>query len=331
MTARRWTLAFIIGALVLGACSGPGSTSQDPPSAPPGSTAQGYPVTLDNCGTALSLSSAPQRIVTIKSSTTELVLALGLADRLVGTAFLDGPFPEELAAAGELVPVLAERAPAAEVVLAAEPDLVFAGWESTFTADGIGSREELQELGISSYVAPAACQGEAYQPNPLTFEDVFDGIREAGDVLGAPAAAADLVTQQQQQLASITAPTTDWTALWYSSGSDTPFVGGGIGAPQLIMDSIGLTNINSTMPTPWGSVNWEQVAASEPDVIVLVDSAWNTAENKIEVLESNPVTAQLPAVLEGRYLIVPFAASEAGVRTVEATQSLAQQLAQLSP
>src|SRR5687768_17254613 len=50
-----------------------------------------FPLTVDNCGFEVTLEAAPQRILTIKSSTTELLLALGLEDRLVGAAFLDGP------------------------------------------------------------------------------------------------------------------------------------------------------------------------------------------------------------------------------------------------
>ena len=64
-------------------------------------------------------------------------------------------------------------------------------------------------------------------------------------------------------------------------------------------------------------------------MIVLVDSAWGSKEKKISVLEGNPVTAQLDAVKNHRYLVVPFAASEAGVRTVSAAADLAKQLAAL--
>ena len=40
---------------------------------------------------------APERVVTIKSTSTEMLLALGLGDRIVGTAFQDGPVPDECA------------------------------------------------------------------------------------------------------------------------------------------------------------------------------------------------------------------------------------------
>ena len=76
----------------------------------------------------------------------------------------------------------------------------------------------------------------------------------------------------------------------------------------MIMDAAGLTNIFADVHDTWTSAGWEQVVAADPDVIVLVDAAWNTADKKIELLEANPATSQLTAVREKRYLIVPFAA-----------------------
>nr|WP_089772956.1 putative F420-0 ABC transporter substrate-binding protein [Ruania alba] len=328
---RRAALACAIPlALALTACAGEASPApEEDGSAEASPDSAGYPVTVDNCGTEVTVTEAPERIVTIKSTSTEMVLALGLGDRLVGTAFSDGPVPEDLADAATDLPVLAERAPSEEVVLETEPDFVFAGWESNFSADDAGERGDLQELGIATYVSPAACQGEGYQPNPLTFDHVFDSITEAGALLGAPDEAAELVQSQQAELAEVDASEAGLSALWYSSGSDTPFVGAGIGAPQLLMETVGLTNIMGETAETWASVSWEAVAEQNPDVIVLVDSAWNTAEHKIEVLESTPTTAVLPAVQESRYLIVPFPASEAGVRSVPAVADLATQLAEL--
>lgn len=326
MSRRRTALALLAVPALLVACSGGGTAPPSPSASDDGGAASGYPVTVDNCGTEVTLDAPPERIVTIKSSTTELVLALGAGERLIGAAFLDGPFPTDLAEAGGEIPILAERAPSSEIVLAAEPDLVFAGWESSFAADGLGERSELADLGVATYVAPAACQGEGYRPDPLTFESVFEDIVEAGDLLGEPDAAAALVAEQREALEQVTPSDAGLTAVWYSSGSDTPFVGGGIGAPQMIMEAAGLTNIAADIAESWGSMGWESVVAAEPDVIVLVDSAWNTAENKISVLEENPVTAALPAVQEGRYLVVDFAATEAGIRNVSAAAALVEQL-----
>ncbi|MBD8060724.1 putative F420-0 ABC transporter substrate-binding protein [Oceanitalea stevensii] len=325
--------AAVLGALalVLTACSAApaedATTGDDGGSAAPSSSAAGFPVTVTSCGTETTLDAPPERIVTIKSSATEMVIALGAGDRIVGTAFSDGPLPDGVTPP----PVLAERNPSRESVLELAPDLVYAGWESNLSDDGAGERAGYEELGVSTFVSPSACQDPAHQPNPLTFEDVFAEIEEVGRVLGVPEEAETLVAEQRADLEAVTPTGEGLSALWYSSGSDTPFVGAGIGAPQMIMAAAGLTNVAADVEDTWTSLSWEAVADRDPDVLVLVDSAWNTAEHKIEVLESNPVTAAMPAVQEGRYLTVPFAATEAGVRNVSAVADLTRQIGELAP
>ena len=301
--------------LTLAACSAPA------PAAPTAAS-----ITIDNCGYELTVDSPPQRIVTIKSTSTELLLALGLGDRIIGQAFPDGPVPQTLPQVE--VAVISDFAPSEEAVLEIEPDFVFGGWESNFTAEAAGERDELEALGIGTYVSPAACKGEN-QPERLSFDQLFDYIDEAGRIFGAEDAAAELVAAQQAELADITAGDSGKSALWWSSGTDTPYVGAGIGAPQLVLDTIGLTNIAADIDDSWSAYNWEAVIAANPDVIVLVDATWNTAESKRAYLASNPATANLDAVINERYLVVPFAAGEAGVRSVDAARDLAEQLAAL--
>ncbi|HEY0186740.1 MAG TPA: putative F420-0 ABC transporter substrate-binding protein [Cellulomonas sp.] len=319
----------------LAACAGStGSDSSGTSSAGASSTeaaddATFTPVTLDNCGTEVTVDSPPERVVTIKSTSTEMLLALGLGDRIVGTAYADGPVRDDLTAAYDAIPVLSDNVPGQEAMLAVAPDFVYAGWESNFSADGAGERSTLQELGIGTYVSPAACKEADYQPDPLTFNDLFDEIREIASVFGVQDRAEELIAEQQDQLAGVTAPAEETTALWYSSGSDTPYVGAGIGAPQMMMDAAGLTNIFADVHDTWTSAGWEQVVAADPDVIVLVDATWNTAESKIELLESNAATSQLTAVKEHRYLTISFPEAEAGVRNADAVVSLSEQLAEL--
>lgn len=307
--------------LTLGGCA---SGSPAAPSASPSTTAR---TTLDNCGFAVPLAPPPQRVVTIKSTSTEMLLALGLGKRIVGEAFQDGPVPARWAAEAASIPVLADKVPSQEVVLEAEPDLVYAGWESNFSADGAGTRADLAALGVRTYVSPAACKEDAYRPARLSFADIDHEIAEIAELFDVDA--APLLAEQHATLASIARDTRALSALWFSSGSDIPYVGAGIGPPQLILDTIGLRNIAADVKDTWASYNWESVIAANPDVIVLVDAAWSTKEKKIGVLESNPATAALDAVKNHRYLIVPFAASEAGVRTVDAAADLAKQLAAL--
>lgn len=314
--------------LALAACAG-GPAGSSPSATPTAPDATFAPVTVDDCGTTVTVEQPPQRVVTIKSTSTEMMLALGLGDRLVGTAFADGPVPDAWAEAAADVPVLSDKVPGQEALLEVEPDFVYAGWESNFSADGAGDRATLAGLGIQTYVSPAACKEKGYMPDPLTFDEVFGEIREVASFFGVQDRAEALVAEQQAQLAAVQKPAEPTTALWYSSGTDTPYVGAGIGSPQMVMDAAGLTNVFADVHDTWTSVSWEKVVEADPDVLVLVDATWNTAADKITMLESNPATRELTAVREHRYVTVPFPASEAGVRSASAVTSVAEQVAAL--
>lgn len=324
-SAPRLTTAFalLIIAVAVTGCAASADTALD--SSTP-ATASGYPLTIDNCGTDVTFTQPPERVLAIKSTSIEMMLALGLEDRMVGTAFPDGDYAEQWADAGNRIPVISEKVPGQEATLELEPDLVYAGWESNVTADGAGDRDVLAGLGVNTYVSPAACRQHEYQPDPLTFDEVFAEIEQAGDIFGVPDRADALTADLQSRLDAVTPDDRRLTALWFSSGSDTPYVGAGIGAPQMIMDAAGLMNIAADVDDTWSSLSWEVVVDANPDVIVLVDSAWSSTEKKIDVLETNPATAALPAVVNHRYLVVPFPAGEAGVRNVEAVESLVAQL-----
>jgi iron complex transport system substrate-binding protein len=312
----------VLTALALAGCA---TTTAAAPTPTPTPTPD-RPVIVENCGTSVTFDAAPQRVVTIKSTATEMLLALGLGDRIVGTAFQDGPVPEQWAADATSLTSIADKIPSEEVVLEQQPDLVYAGWESAFSADGAGERAELTTLGIASYVSPSACQSSG-QPPKLGFDDVFGDIEQAAAIFRVDA--APLLAEQRATLESIEANGEGRTAFWFSSGSDTPYAGAGIGAPELVLETVGLTNIAADVDATWAPYNWESVVDADPDFIVLIDASWSSVEKKIGVLEANPATAALSAVVDKRYLVLPFASSEAGVRTVEAAASLSQQIAEL--
>lgn len=313
----------LIAVLTLAGCSAPASPEPATSGSPSPADA---PVSVENCGTPVTFDAAPERVVTIKSTSTEMLLALGLGDRIVGTAFQDGPVPDRWAAEASSLVSISDKVPSEEVVLEEEPDLVYAGWESAFSADGAGERPELATLGVGTYVSPSACQS-AGQPEKLTFDDVFADIAEVAAIFRVDP--APLLAEQREELDAVPADGDGRTAFWYSSGSDTPYSGAGIGAPQLVMETVGLINIAADVKATWAPLSWEAVVDADPDFIVLIDASWNTAASKIERLETNPATAGLSAVVNKRYLVLPFASSEAGVRTVEAAAALSEQIAQL--
>ncbi|GAA2081327.1 ABC transporter substrate-binding protein [Pseudolysinimonas kribbensis] len=315
-------VAVLAGGALLSGCA-QGAAAAPVPTASSAAAA----VTVQNCDTSVTFDHPPKRVISIKSTSTEMMLALGVGDRIVGTAYQDGPVPARWAATMRGVPSLSDFMPSEEAVLAKKPDLVYSGWESAFSADQAGTRGELASLGVASYVQPAACRSTPVAK--LTFAEVFREIDQAGRIFGVEARAKQVVATQQEQLAGIHRDPRGLTALWYSSGDASPYVGAGTGAPELVMKTAGLRNIAGDVPQTWTTLGWESIVADDPDVIILIDADWNTAAAKIHRLESDPATARLSAVQNHRFITIPFAESEAGVRSIDAARSVAAQLAHL--
>jgi len=99
MLFRSTTLSLLVGF----------AASQDAGSGT--ATAAGYPVTYTSCGVNHTLYQPPQRIVTMNQGVTEFMLAMGLADRMAGTAYLDDNIWPRYATAYAGVPVLSSGYP----------------------------------------------------------------------------------------------------------------------------------------------------------------------------------------------------------------------------
>ncbi len=318
--SRRSALAAVVAAtLLLAGCSAAAAE----PTATSGSPTADKPVVIQNCDTTVTFPSAPKRVVSIKSTSTEILLALGLGDRIVGTAFQDGPVPDKWKAEAAKLHSISDFMPSEEALLALEPDMVYSGWESAFSADQAGTRPELAGLGVGTYVQPAACRSTG-APAKLSFSDIFHELDQVASIFRV--SDAKLIAKQKAELATVKKNPKGLTALWYSSGTDTPYVGAGTGAPELVMETVGLKNVAAGVKQTWSSLGWESIVADDPDVIILIDASWNTAASKITSLETNPATANLSAVKNHRFITLPFPASEAGVRTVDAAVSVSKQL-----
>ncbi|MEU4642067.1 ABC transporter substrate-binding protein [Micromonospora sp. NPDC023814] len=319
--SRRVAAPLSVLLVLLGACA----TDDDP------APASGAPATLTNCGTPVTVAAPPQRAVTLNQPATEIMLALGLADRMAGTAYLDDAILPEHAAAYASVPVLSGKYPAKEKLLETAPDFVYASFHSAFGDEGVGDRAALAGLGIGTYLSPAGCP-KPHRPGKLTVEDVFAEIRDVAAVFGVPARAERLIADHRARIAAAAARfdgTRDVSVLWWDARTDAPSVGACCGSPNMIMSAVGVGNAFGDLAGGWADTSWESAVARDPDAIVLVDATWDPAAAKKAFLARHPTLKDLPAVAGQRFVVIPFSSTTAGVRAVLGVEALAAGMAQL--
>lgn len=151
-----------------------------------------YPVEITNCLRTLSFAGAPERVVSIGQGTTEILLSLGLADRIAGTAIWLGPLPEALAVQGEALPRLADNSPSFEAVLNTRPDFVAAQWINDIAPEQarVGTFGQFDDFAITTYVSPAECAKSDFSAG-------------SGDGARSQAWSVDLLNREIEELATV--------------------------------------------------------------------------------------------------------------------------------
>ncbi|MEV7846953.1 ABC transporter substrate-binding protein [Streptomyces cyaneofuscatus] len=330
----RTAALFAAGVVLLAACGG-GTTSSAGEGG--GDKAAGFPLTLKNCGRTVTVKAPPQRAVSVDQGSTEILLSLGLADRLAATATWSDPVMKGLEKANEGVERISENRPSSEKVLDKEPDFLSASFASTLAKGGVAPREQFEKLGVPTYISPADCVGkdnsgggDGARTAPLTMDSVYTEVRELSQVFGVPERGDALVKKLQARVAKATDGIDGSKAslLYWFSDSKAPYLAGCCGAPGVITRELGAKNVFDDTHDEWPQISWETVADRNPDVLVIGDlsrtmQTAESAEKKIEFLESNPVTRTMDAVKNRRYVLLSGQAMNPTIRTVEGLERVA--------
>jgi len=327
-----------------------------------------YPHTYTNCGVTTTITAPPQRIITMNQGATEFLLGLGLADRMVGTAYLDDAIWPQYESDFNSIPVLSTTYPTEEQIMALNPDFIMGAYNSAFReqyvtssnqtrgifsndtvgpCDGAGSswgegvldtcRPQLHAASIATYLLADACEDTSLRPDTVSEEIVYQELRQLGAIFDVAVESVIDEMLEDFDAATVVLNTivTDapLKAMWFDCvgccGSHEVFVGGGTGAPQMLMTESGLTNAFADLDGNWVCVNRSQIAIAAPDVIVLVDAAWDSVAEKIGWLYNQTELCNLNVLQSARFVNIPFSASTLGPRNGQAALDMARAVANL--
>ena len=303
-----------------------------------------YPLVIDNCGQSVTFEEAPQNAVALGQNSAEIMLLLGLEDKMAATAFWPNSVLPELAEANEKIEVLTVEFPTLEAVFSTQPDFVAAMLTTLLGPDSkVAKRSDFEELGIPTYLSPSACSttldaNDAYGSRvelwsmDLLYKEIEDlsrifDVADRGQVLIQDFKSREAALREQF------AETEGLTFLfWFSSPSpaDDAYLGGGNGPSGYIADILGGSNAIVTK-ADWPAVGWESIIAADPTVFVAAQvdrNRWDldTAENKIDFLTSAAAVSQMDAVRNGRIVVMNGAAMNPSIRTLYGAEQVADQL-----
>jgi len=288
-----------------------------------------YEQTLDGDDYEFEIAQAPEKAVSMSQATTEMMLALGLADRMAGTAFLEEDIYEPLAEEYEKVPVLAEKWPSYEDFMAAEPDFT-TGWAVPFTQRAIPAAD-IAEQNIPIFVP------ESMRSTDATLDTLFDDMLFYGEVFDAQDAAQAYVDAEKAKLEEVEKKLEGLDEvsvfIYDSTDEDDQIYTAFEGYTTNLLKLIGANNILSGkgVDATWDYANWEEVIASNPEYIIICDysvSIRNTDDfdEKVAKLKENPALADIDAVKNDHFVRVRLSEITPGVRSVDALVRLAEEI-----
>ena len=306
--------------IAIGCNAGPGSPQWTPgtgtaapfttpaptptPEAPP---APAFPVTVtDDEGTAVTIQSEPQKIVSLTPATTETLFALGVGSRVVGKVEDVANFPPEASS----IPVVATFSGVdVEKIVSLGADLVVSGGAGLTQGPAV---EQLRRANIPVVVS-----------YPTTIDQAIAGFRTIGQAVGAADAGnklADDTKAKLDELAASVASVTHKPRLFYeidnTNGIFTP------PADSIYGEMFKLAGADPISGDANYSISLENLVAADPEVILLGDAAYGV---KAEDVAKRPGWGDMTAVKQGNiFPIDDIIVTRPGPRLVDGLQALIQ-------
>ena len=306
-----------------------------------------YPLTLENCGQKITYTHAPKRAVALGQNSAEILLLLGLQDRMVGTAFWPSKVLPQLADANAKVKLLTVEMPRLESILAEDPDFVAAALPSLIGPNSkVAKREDFEKMGVPTYLSPGTCLASGTAKDAYGSRDqlwspelAYREIDDLSRIFDVPARGQALIAdlkarvEKARQTAEKAGLAGKSYLFWFSSPSPSAdaYVAGKNSASGYIATVLGGRNA-VTNETEWPTMSWESIIATQPDVIVVATldrNRWelDKPEAKIKYLTTDSATREMPAVKNGAIVVMDGSAMNPSVRTIYGAEQVAQSLA----
>lgn len=247
---------------------------------------------------------APEKVVTNNLSSIEILLELGLKDKIVGTTQPDNKVTGKFADDVKDIPVIGDKMTVSkEKVAEYAPDIVV-GRAMPFTDDSMGSVNTLNDLGIQTYIQTASNMTD--NP-PLT--TVIDDVRTLGKIFNvndrAEKYAQELEERYQAVQEQVKANKGDekltllpMVAFDAEKSSFSVFnISGGLQS-----DLLKQLNVSPALEGSTSDPTLETIISSDPDIILYVTADRNAELDKTAVknIKSEELLKDVSAIKENR-------------------------------
>lgn len=270
-----------------------------------------FPVTItDDANREVTIEKAPETIVSIQTSNTEIAFALGLGDKIIGVSDYDN-YPPEV----EKIEKVGAQDINAELVLSLLPDMALVTDYHYKTHPDV--LQKFEEAGIEVIVVGSAA----------SFEDVYSKIEMIGEAAGSKTEAEEIVTDMKERLQTIkdkaAESVTDKKKVWVEvSPAPDIFTTGQKTFMHEMLESIQAENAAGDQEG-WVKMTEEEIVKLNPDVIITTYGYY--VENPTAGVLKREGWAEVPAIKNGDVFDVDSdTVTRPGPRLIEGVETLAK-------
>ena len=281
---------------------------------------------VQSCNRTVTFDTVPQKAISNDVNLTEMMLVLGLSKRMVGYTGISGwkTLDEEMRKGVKELPELSKKYPSKEVLIGADADFFFAGWNYGMKVGGPVTPDTLKPFGIKVYELTESCT-HIMKKNKASIDDMYNDLLNLGRIFKVEDKSNSIVDGYRKELTALTKNIKIKNPLKvfvYDSGKDTPFTAGLFAMPTALIEAAGGKNIMDNFKKSWGTVTWEEVIDKNPEVIVIVNYGNVTAEQKREFMMTNPAFKNIDAVKNDRFVTLEYVEATPGPRNIKAIKKL---------
>ncbi|MQA02975.1 MAG: ABC transporter substrate-binding protein [Streptosporangiales bacterium] len=319
--------AVVVGAVVLGGCSG---TTDEPKT--DRSTHPAFPMTVSDCGRKVVLQERPSRVLTIGSGASTSMWAAGAGDRIaVRAAERDVPLGLAKRTLRGIPQVSPRAQPAKRTIVDQKPELVVSDGLTRTTA------KELAAAGIPSIVNTGSCAGmgsPGSTARPVVaaatgLDDIIVDVRRYGRIFGTEAAARGKSQDLRQRIAAVknTSGFSLDSAAAVTVRGDHVTAYGQSSVPHSQIEAMGMTNVFGEMEPQRTKIRADQLVAADPEVIVVMSTGpgppGRSAQRAERELRALPGAEKLSAVENNRIITLELPFMSASPLAVDGLEKMA--------
>ena len=281
----------------------------------------GFPFTLTTKdGQEGTFTHVPETIISCNPNAGDELMALGLGDKIIATAYNNTQVNPQWREEYEAIPTVAESYISLETILSLEPDFVY-GRSSSFSEKNNTTHDTLSGYGIMSL---SSIEGYTVGADvDVVYQDFYD----LGRIFQVEDRAEEIVSAMKEQIAAVeeaVAGAEPVKVFVYDMAQEGGAYTCGDNFTAKLISHAGGVNIFEDMDTTWATVSWEEVVERAPEVIVINDYGSTSLEEKIEELKENPALADVPAIRDGRITSVTLCESFASSMTGDTIEKFAR-------